>query len=242
MESFVFLVQLRVRALFRRLFWSLGSKLALACFWMVNQPLEADDGPVVDFMVVYRAEARAIVGGEAGMFRRARQTEAFANQVFFSSGIDARLRLTHVAEVSYVEQSVASLDRNLLSNDAEISSLRNKYGADLVFLVRNGTSASASALSNPEGDDEQAYFIAGAEISSGPSAGAGFWGLCFGAGRDYDANNPGGLFEYSHAYRFVGSDGETYRTITTLNNGRTIHRFSNPDLNVLGSPIGVDSG
>ena len=63
----------------------------------------ADDGSVIDVMVVYTPSARNAVCGTTAMVNMINLAVAETNQSYSNSGIAQRLNLVHTAEVSYIE-------------------------------------------------------------------------------------------------------------------------------------------
>ncbi|MGE0357578.1 MAG: M12 family metallo-peptidase, partial [Burkholderiales bacterium] len=98
----------------------------------------ADDGSLVDVLVVYTPAARAAAGGTAAMNALVDLGITETNQAYASGGAIQRLRLVHKREIAYVETNMSpDLSRLAGNGDGfldQAHALRNAYGADLVSL------------------------------------------------------------------------------------------------------------
>lgn len=104
----------------------------------------ADDGTIIDVMVVYTPAAVALLGSEAAARLAIEATVALTNITYQNSGVNFRLRLVHVAQVDYVEQGFNDLNRLAGSGDGFMDIVhqwRTDYAADLVALIP-GTSVA----------------------------------------------------------------------------------------------------
>ena len=103
----------------------------------------ADDGSVIDVMVVYTPAARGAVGGTTAMVNMINLAVAETNQSYSNSGVIQRLNLVHAAEVTYTETTFyAALDAVTDPNDGKmdnVHTLRDTYFADEVVLIINDT-------------------------------------------------------------------------------------------------------
>lgn len=106
----------------------------------------ADDGSVIDLMVVYTPAAVALLGSDAATRLAIEGAVALANVTYENSDVNFRLRLVHVAQVNYVELG-NDLNRLSGTNDGymdEIHQWRNDYAADLVALIAGTSVANRS--------------------------------------------------------------------------------------------------
>jgi hypothetical protein len=103
----------------------------------------ADDGSLIDIMVLYTPAARTLRGGAAQIEADIDAQVAFANLVFENSNVIPRLRLVHKGEIAFTEGNLFSdlpyLNNvgniaNLNSTVLRIAALRNAYKADLVSV------------------------------------------------------------------------------------------------------------
>ncbi len=106
-------------------------------------PAAADDGSVIDVMVVYTPAAKAVGGGKAAIKTLIDLFVAGANQAYADSGATQRIRLVWTAETAYDETGNAGTDLDRLTDleDGymdEVHALRDTHGADLVHLISAG--------------------------------------------------------------------------------------------------------
>lgn len=109
----------------------------------------ADDGSIIDVMVVYTPAARISQGSTAAMNSLVNLGIAQTNAAYANSGVTQRVRLVYAGEVSYTEVDFAT-DRDRLQGTTdrfmdEVHQLRNLYGADLVSLWGNYSGACGLA-------------------------------------------------------------------------------------------------
>lgn len=101
-----------------------------------DQP--ADDGSLIDVLVVYTPAARNEAGGTAAMQALIDLAVSRANTSYANSGVRQRLRLVHREEVAYVESGSAATDLARLRNEDGtmdvVHALRDQYAADFVSL------------------------------------------------------------------------------------------------------------
>lgn len=104
-------------------------------------PLAADDGKLLDVMVLYTEAASTEAGGDSAMENEIALAVAEANQVYANSGIAQRIDLVHTAKTTgYIEAGNIYTDLTRLTNTSDgyldvAHSLRDTYHADLVSLV-----------------------------------------------------------------------------------------------------------
>ena len=106
----------------------------------LDESVPADDGSVIDVMVVYTPAAKSLMGGRAGIEALIDLYVAQTNQVYANSGAFQRIRLVLREEVEYVEsgETLTDIRRLVGVSDGymdEIHGLRDTYAADLVHLV-----------------------------------------------------------------------------------------------------------
>jgi len=104
----------------------------------------ASSSTIIDVLVVYSDDARAGEGSTAAMKARIALAMAETNTSYANAGVNTRLRLVHVREVSYAESGNLATDVNRLAapNDGhldQVHRIRNRYGADMVALIVEGS-------------------------------------------------------------------------------------------------------
>jgi hypothetical protein len=103
----------------------------------------ADNGSVLDLMVVYTAQARAAAGGTTAMLNEINAQVAVINQSYSNTEVGFSMRLVATLETAYVEAASFNTDLNALTNKTDgqmddVHTLRNSSGADLVAMIRSG--------------------------------------------------------------------------------------------------------
>ena len=100
----------------------------------------ADDGSLVDVLVVYTPAARAAAGGTSAMLSQVNLAVAETNTGYANSSVVQRLRLAAAVEVSYTESGDISEDLERVTGTGDgyidgVHALRNTYYADVVSLI-----------------------------------------------------------------------------------------------------------
>jgi hypothetical protein len=110
----------------------------------------SDAGDEIDLLVLYTSNAANHAGGQAGITNLINVGVSETNTSYGNSGVAQRLRLVHVAQVSYVESSNFSTNLFNLRAGADalsgVHALRDAYGADMVKLLVHPSSPSACGI------------------------------------------------------------------------------------------------
>ena len=225
----------------------------------------ADDGSVIDVLVVYPALARKNEGGHRAMRAFIDQEVAMVNEAYRVSDVTQRIKLVAAVEtdlpLSVVEEDPQNIvDKLAAKSDGqmdEVHALRDSYAADLValhlgsdrFIVPSGV--AYAILLRPDLPDAS---IAAFSVSS---SGLGTFAHELGHNMGLHHDRPevyggfGGLaitlqelfYPYSYGYTAdnPSSDGPDWATIMSYD-GLPIPRFSNPRQKYpdeSGVPLGV---
>ncbi len=223
----------------------------------LNAPT-ADDGSIIDVLVVYTDDARAGEGSTVAIQNRIDLAIAETNQSYINSGITQRVNLVHTAEVSYDESDFnwyTTLNCLELTTDGcldNVHTLRDNYCADeVVMLVENmgycglanmmavvspSFEDNAFALVNRSGSCATGYYSFGHEM-----------GHNMGARHDWYIDSLVIPYSYSHGY--VNAT-DRWRTIMAYNwecsdqgfNCARLPYWSNPSVLYEGDPMGVPAG
>ncbi len=204
----------------------------------------------ISVLVLYTPGVTVYHNGRDGAEAHIYSMIANANQAFENSEATIRLKLAHAQEIEYYEaiEPKDDLDRLWYPDDGyldEASSLRMRYGADLVTLLRRERGASSSGrayiLTDATGNDNIAYNVVTTESSISGFLFAHEIGHNLGAGHQKEDSNPLGLFDYSHAHEFEAEGPK--RTIMYSHYSRgSIPHFSNPDILYKSHPTGEHEG
>ncbi len=223
--------------------------------WQDNQTVAiaaADTAPTtIDVMILYTPGLASRLG--SNLSTRLDQLVALSNQAYRDSGIYINLRLVHAEQVNYSDTTTNSAALNALtySSDpalANVASLRDTYGADLVSLIRpfnystSGGSCGVGWVGGYNGQPISLYANYGySVISDGRDVnGSGYYCLDLSfthelghnMGSMHDrTNSGGGMGAYPYAFGY-GVNG-TFGTVMSYINPR-IGKFSNPAITCAG--------
>ena len=220
----------------------------------VKNAAQADDGSLIDVLVVYVAGTRIPHGGHRAMRAIIDRDVAMTNEAYRESGAEQRIALVGAVEVDWPWREIHASHQvlNFLEGKGdgyleEVHALRDLYAADLVVL-HTGDLASwqggsgggiAFGTSSPAGNERLAFSIA----SSAAFAHELGHGMGLSHERQYDRSNE--PFPYSHGYRFWATHpnwGEHEWSTIMAALLPTLPRFSNPRQkwsDESGVPLGV---
>ncbi|MDH4203697.1 MAG: M12 family metallo-peptidase [Phycisphaerae bacterium] len=181
------------------------------------QAIWFDDGSTIDVMVVYTDDVASASGNIGAEIQSAVDQ---TNQTYKNSGIYQRLRLVHIAEVSYAESDDAPTNLDWVTYNNEINAWRDEYRADLVsFWIERGMNCSwlgcwagetrgmAWGPWDQKGgptSSSHAFSIVRRNSATSDYVFAHELGHNMGAGHDVHAPNHSGAFPYSHGYTWDG--------------------------------------
>lgn len=216
-----------------------------------------DSGEDIDLMVVYTAAARGYGGAdalEADIYLAVEQ----ANESYFRSGVAQRLRLAHIAEVSYAESGSSLTDLAKLQSGSisGVQGLRNSHGADLVALVTETLDdCGRSFTMDPVGNAFESSAFAVVQRSCMSLAGkhslAHELGHPMAARHDWNDDGNNSPFVYNHGHIVMAPvSGTPWRTLMAYDDlcrdasiaCPRVLNWSNPNVSVGGSPTGVPTG
>ena len=109
--------------------------------YRVEQKAAPTPQTTIDVLFAYTHGMVTRAGSTAGALLRLDQLIAIANQAYIDSEVAITLRLVHALEVAYVEADANATALNDLSSGVGVlapaqGTLRDRYGADIVVLVR----------------------------------------------------------------------------------------------------------
>ena len=199
-------------------------------------------------MICWTPAAKAAQGGASGITALCNLAMGELNLGFRNSQASAQARLVGTFEIANNSSGNVSTDLNSLSSNATVQAERDRLNADIVSLFvednQSGTLGVAfgSSTLSPSSEMQcwnvvQLQAVAGSYHSFAHETGHNM-----GCMHNKDQSNPGsGPFTYSHGWRWVGNDGNKYRSLLSYQvhnpEPRIIH-FSNPAVSYKGVPTG----
>ncbi len=216
----------------------------------------ADNGSQLDVLAVYTGAARQAAGGITAIENLINLALTETNQSYANSGVNPRLRLVHMEEVSYAESGDMSTDLSRLQNSSDsfmdnVHTLRNTHAADLVSLIVEGGSycGIAYVMTNVSSAfEDDAFSVTARNCATGYYSFGHEIGHNMGARHDWyvdpTSNSP---YTYNHGYSNLT---DRWRTVMAYNtqcsdsgfNCTRLPYWSNPNVTYGGDPMGIPEG
>jgi hypothetical protein len=172
------------------------------------------------------------------------------NQAYENSQVNARVRLVYRSEINYTESTSFSTNLSRLRSRTDgfidqVHTIRDTFSADMVSLwvTSSGACGIGYLMQTLSPDFESSAFT----VANWTCA-TGYYTfgheLGHNQGCHHDWANAGGtaLYPYSYGWRWMGQDGNTYRSIMAYSPGTRVQHFSNPDVLYQGVRTGVPIG
>jgi hypothetical protein len=208
-------------------------------------PAAADDGGLVDLLVVYTAAMKSIVDGGV----------ADTNTAYANSGVIQRLRLVHVEEITYNESGDLGTDLDRLTATGDgvmdtVHALRDQYKADVVQLVVDTNASSGgcgiawlmpdTSVGDPASFQDSAFSVTERICIPGNYTFGHEIGHNLGLNHARQDPTGTGAFPYAFGYK---DPGQAFRDIMAYDCAASCPRilnFSNPAVQHGGLPTGID--
>ncbi|MEW6533953.1 MAG: reprolysin-like metallopeptidase [Thermodesulfobacteriota bacterium] len=224
----------------------------------------ATDGPgEIDVLVVYTQDARTGAGGADAMEATVYLAVAETNESYLNSSINQRLRLVHLAEVSYTESGNMTTDLINLrgttdGNMDNVHTLRDTFGADaLVLITENGGGSCGKAfIMTNVGNafQDSAFAVVERSCATGYYSFGHELGHVMGARHDWtvdSTNNSPYAYNHGHTQPTPTTAGVSpWRTVMAYPDACTsvgvnctrLQHWSNPNITWGGDAMGVATG
>ncbi|HEU4594080.1 MAG TPA: M12 family metallo-peptidase [Pyrinomonadaceae bacterium] len=213
-------------------------------------PAAADDGSLIDVLVVYTATMRSALGGTTQAEAFAQQAISATNTAYINSDIHTRLRLAGTLEVNFAETNDLPAALNWAIGNATVNAARNSTRADLVaFLVEttSGNCGVAKLMSRTglgPGFSVSSYSVTSRRCAVGNLTFAHELG--HNQGCQHNPENGGPPEHSSYPYSYGHYVDGSFRTVMSYSDHCTppnfcprVAYFSNPSINFNGVPTGV---
>ncbi len=213
------------------------------------------ESTTIDIMALYTAGAEALYPN--GVETRINQLISVANQVYRDSGVQIVLRPVFHGRIDYndADDMDTALNHLIYKSDpsfGNVDALRSAYGADLVMLFRPMESDIARCGLAPVGGfNTNGDFSAASERDFGYSyiaidcpldiVVAHELGHNMGLTHSHLEDGTGGTFDFSTGHGIESQFATVMAFPAAFNTDTQIALFSNPQLDCLGLPCGVDS-
>ncbi|HEX8355036.1 MAG TPA: M12 family metallo-peptidase, partial [Pyrinomonadaceae bacterium] len=209
-------------------------------------PTAADDGSLIDVLVVYTSNVRSALGGTTQAQAFAQQSINSTNTAYINSGINPRVRMVGTLEASYTEAGTLDAALKWVDDNSAVAAARNSLKADMVALIVENASDGCGL----------AYVMR--------SVGPGFSGSAFSAtargcavgnlsfahelghneGCEHNPENGASSGSASYPYAFGHYVDGSFRTVMSYENPCTfgcsrVAYFSNPSVSFNGHPTGI---
>lgn len=180
----------------------------------IEQPLV-----IMDALVVYTPQARSGAGGRSRIESVIQSAVNITNTAYANSQVRARLHLIHTEEAPIADSGNASSDLTNVRTSTSVAALRNQYGADLVALIVNRTSACGvgylQRVPGP-GFERLAYQVTARGCAVGNLTFAHEFG--HNQGCEHDPANGNDPSRASFPYAFGHFHSGSYRTVMSYSN------------------------
>jgi hypothetical protein len=212
-------------------------------------PTQADNGSVVDVLVVYTAEARVAAGGTSAISSLIDLATSETNAAYSNSGVSHTIRIVGRQETSFSETGFTFSGFLTSAQDGSISgvhALRDSTGADLVVMLVDGDDSlcGLAYLMTPVSSSfaPYGYSVTQTNCATGNYTFGHEIGHNMSARHDRTADNTDGSpFNYNHGYLFTVNPNN-YKTIMGTGGNTRIQYFSNPNVLFDGAATGVVEG
>ena len=215
-----------------------------------NEPkAQADDGSVIDVMVIYSTTTRIAAGGTTPMRAEIDLGIAETNQSYFKSNVVQRVRLVHADEMSYNETGVLDDALECITDRTDgcldsIHAARDLYAADLVSLwVEKGDACGIGWWDAPSVAAAHGFSVVQRDCATGTYSFGHELGHNMGAHHDVHVKAPTAENPYGHGFVNLVAGWRTVMAYVDACDAigkkcPRIQYWSNPSLTYNGAALG----
>jgi hypothetical protein len=212
-----------------------------------NSETQADDGTVIDVLVVYTAEARTIEGSVSAIESLIDLSISTTNAIYSNSGVDHVLRLVGRQEINFSESGFSFSGFLSSAQNGSIpglNALRDSVGADVVAILVQGDNSFCGIAGLMTAVTSSfapfAYSVTQTNCAVGNLTMAHEIGHNMAARHDRANDNTNGLpFNFNHGYV---DNTNNFRTVMGTGSNTRISNFSNPNILFGGAVTGISDG
>ena len=226
--------------------------------------MDDDEETIVDLLVVWSPEAENEAGGRENMAATIDHLAAYADKTLADSGVRVRLNVPHMQKVDTEDDGGLNVWHALHGRGTaldhgnvreEVMRLRDSLGADLVHFVASGFPCAGIANIPTAVEGEESSFLSMSKYACASNVFVHEVGHNFGLyhERYLDARKPMKVAPYAHGYVNQAAfepdapASSAWRTVMAYGDQCSdlphqchwLSRFSNPDDEHLGNPLGV---
>ncbi len=212
----------------------------------------ADDGSIIDVMVLYTNAVGRETGGDSAMRASIELAVLSTNVGYLNSNVDHNIRLVHTESVNYdASRGIAASLADLTFHNAafngtldEIHSIRDAKGADIVVMITEDRDFCGRAWVMTAIDvafADRAFAVVSNDCLLDGRSFAHEIGHTMGLAHNREAGNSTGVFDDSYGYTDPAGQWRTIMSYNTCPNGPCIslNYYSNPLVFFQGTAMGV---
>ena len=202
-----------------------------------------DSGDRVDVLVLYTTAVKNSLGGDAQAQTFAQQAIDATNTAYINSKIRQRVHLVRAQETAIIETGTLGTELSALRANADATTLRNTYHADLVAMLSNSTGNCGIGylMGGANGNSNNGYTVTSRGCAVGNLSFAHELGHNMGSQHNPEnGSNATYSFGYGHYVNGVFRTVMSYTDPCTSGCTRRPY-FSNPAVSYNSLPTGIEN-